>query len=95
MGERGKWAEKLQRQMALSQEPIPGVPLIEITGQNRILIENHRGVCCYSRELIRVRVQYGEISITGTGLDMARMSREVLVITGRMDCITLHREANR
>ena len=95
MGERGKWAEKIHRQMALNPEPMPGVTLVEITGQNRVLIENHRGVCCYGKELIRVRVHYGEIAIAGAHLDLARMSREMLVITGHIVSVTLHRETGR
>lgn len=91
MGERGKWMERIQRQMELSPEPVPGLPLVEISGQRRVLIENHGGVSSYGREQICVRVNYGEISVRGFGLELARMSREQLVITGRIDCVNLHR----
>ncbi len=92
MGEGGTWKEKLRRQLSQMPEPVPGMPLVELAGQNRVLIENHRGVCCYGREQIRIRVSYGEIAVDGYGLELARMSREAVVITGRIDCISLHRE---
>lgn len=95
MGERGKWMEKITRQMELSPEPVPGLPLVEISGQRRVLIENHRGVSGYGREQICIRVNYGEISVRGCGLELARMSREQLVITGRIDCVSLIRREKR
>ena len=92
MGEGATWKDKLRQQLAQSPEPIPGMPLVEIAGQGRVLIENHRGVCCYGREQIRIRVSFGEISVTGCRLELARMSREAVVITGRIDTVSLHRE---
>lgn len=92
MGDRETWRERIRQQVARSPEPVPGLPLIEITGQGRVLIENHRGVCCYGREEIRVRVSYGQISVCGCRLELARMSKQTVVITGRIDSISLHRE---
>ena len=89
MGEGGKWVEKLRQRMAMSPEPVPGLPLIEIAGHGRVLIENHRGVIGYSREEIRIRVNYGEIAVSGSCLELNRMSREVLVITGNITCVSL------
>lgn len=83
------WMERLAGQ--LDAEALPGLPLVEIAGQNRVLIENHRGVCAYGRERIHVRVGYGELSVRGCGLELAKMSREQLVITGRIDCVELIR----
>lgn len=92
MGEGGTWKEKLRQQMSRNPEPVPGMPLVEIGGYRRVLIENHQGVCCYGTELIRIRVNYGEISVTGHSLSLARMSREAVVITGIIHCVSLHRE---
>ena len=95
MGDSGAWREKLRQQLAGCPEPMPGQPLVEIAGHGRVLIENHRGVCCYGCEEIRIRVSYGQIAVTGSGLELARMSREVVVITGRIENVTLHREVSR
>ena len=95
MGEGGKWLERIRQQMALSQEPVPGLPLVEIAGHSRVLIENHRGVIGYSREQIRIRVNYGEIHVQGTCLELNHMSREVLVIRGNILCVSLCREVGK
>ena len=75
----------------LGEEPLPGQSLVEIAGDRRLLIENHCGVKEYSRERIGVRVGYGQIMICGCGLELVRMCKEQLVVTGRIDGITFCR----
>ena len=89
MGEKGKWMEKLARQMEITEEPVPGVPLVEISGQRRVLIENHKGVCGYGPEQICVWVSYGRIDVRGCDLELARMTRQKLVITGTIHGVSL------
>ena len=89
MGKNGDWMTLLTDRMELDIQAVPGLPLVEIVGQNRVLIENHQGVCGYGREQICVRVKYGQISVRGCGLELARMSREQLIITGRIHAVCL------
>ena len=70
-------------------EILSKVPIVELAGQNRLLIENHQGVLGYSLEEIRVRVSYGCVCITGSDLRLMQLSREQLVICGRVDAIHL------
>ena len=70
---------------------MPGVPLIEIAGHRRVLIEHHCGVSEYGREKICVKVKFGQISIMGSGLELARMTREQLIITGCVTAVNLIR----
>lgn len=90
-----KQRERLLQRMALAAdlpvEALPGVPLVELAGERRVLIERHQGVTAYAREEICVKVSYGCICITGEGLELARMTKEQLVITGRIDHIQLFR----
>ena len=75
----------------LTGEPLPGQPIVEIGGQRRVLIENHFGVTQYSREKICVKVKFGQIAVCGCGLELARMTKEQLVICGKIDGVTLMR----
>ena len=79
----------------LPGESIPGQVLVEIAGDNRVLIENHRGVREYSRERIGVNVQYGLLLVCGSCLELRCMTREFLVICGRIDGITLKRREKK
>lgn len=83
--------ERLAKQTDLLGEPMPGVPLVEIGGDRRVLIENHGGVTEYGEKKICVRVKFGQLCISGCGLELARMTKEQLVISGRIDSVTLVR----
>lgn len=91
MGRKNSFMEQLTNAADLQDEPIPGLPLIEIAGERRVLIENHRGVVEYGSETIRVKVKYGQVCICGCGLELVRMTRGQLVISGRVDAVQLIR----
>lgn len=75
----------------LPSETLPGIPLVEIIGDRRVLVENHCGVVAYGCHEVRIKVSLGVLSIIGSGLQLARMSKQQLVITGRMDGISILR----
>lgn len=83
--------ERLSNAADLPDEPLPGLPLVEIAGERRVLIENHLGVTEYGAQNIRVKVKFGQICVSGTGLELARMTRGQLIIAGRIDSIHLIR----
>lgn len=83
--------QRMTERMDLTGEPIPGQPLIEIAGDRRVLIENHFGVREYSRERIGIHVKFGSVVVCGCGLELTRMTKEQLVISGRIDGVTLQR----
>ncbi len=86
MGKRDLWDR-----LDLPGESLPGQVVVEITGENRVLIEHHCGVREYSRERIGVKVKYGMLQVCGSCLELRCMTREQLVISGKIDCIVLKR----
>lgn len=91
MGRGHNFLDRLAEEADLSYEPVPGQPIMELAGDHRVLIENHLGVKAYSREKIVVKVAFGLLSVCGCGLELMRMTREQLVICGRIDGIMLQR----
>ncbi len=83
--------ERLTRAADLQEEPIPGLPLIEIAGDARVLIENHCGVTEYGRNRIGVKVKFGQVTVCGQCLELAKMSRGQLIISGRIESVELFR----
>ena len=61
------------------------LPLVEILGDRRVLIEQHRGVLEYGCHEIGVRVNFGILLITGNSLRLSRMTKDQLVICGSID----------
>ena len=75
----------------LLSESIPGVPLVELIGDNRVLIEYHAGVTKYSDTEIMVSTSHGAICIQGSSLALTKMSKSQLVIHGHIKSICLIR----
>ena len=67
------------------------LPLVEIAGTKRVLVENHQGVIGYSPEEIQIKVTYGVLSVMGCGLSFMQISRDQLVISGQINGIILLR----
>ena len=57
-------------------------PILEVSGTNRLLIENHLGILGYSLEEICVKVSYGYIRIYGNNLRFVQLNKEQVVISG-------------
>jgi sporulation protein YqfC len=83
--------EKFTNATDLPDAPIPGLPLIELTGDARVLMENHCGVTEYGKERICVKVKFGQVCISGQELNLAKMTKNQLVICGRIQSVELFR----
>ena len=91
MGKGEKIWDLLTDQIDLAEEALPGQTIEEIAGENRVLIENHMGVKGYSCQCIIIRVRFGDIHVSGDCLQLTRMSKERLVIKGKIHQVTLQR----
>ena len=91
MAKRRSLFELLTTAADLPDEAIPGLPLIEIAGDRRVLIENHKGVIAYGTEQICVKVSYGTVSVCGCDLELARMTKGQLIVSGRIGNVLLNR----
>ena len=85
--------EWVMGQADLLTEPSPGVTLVELAGDRRVLIENHGGVTVYGQKEIRIRGSYGMLCVHGTNLELARMTKQQLIITGCIESVSLFRGA--
>lgn len=91
MGKGTDFWQRLAAGTDIHAQPLPGVPIVELAGDRRVLIENHFGVTEYSRERIGVKVKYGAVIISGSCLELAKISREQLVVCGHVEAVTLER----
>ena len=83
--------QRITERIELNGEPLPGQPVVEIGGENRVLIENYGAVKEYSPQKICVRVKYGTVVVTGCELELRRMTKEQLVICGIINGVNLQR----
>lgn len=87
--------ERAAEEMDISGQPIPGQPIIEVAGDRRVLIENHFGITQYCAEKICVKVRYGHITICGCNLVLSKMTRDQLIVMGRIDSVSIHRRQGK
>lgn len=86
-----KIATHFNRNTELTGAVLPGIPLLELSGDQRILLENHCGITCYSHREIRIKVKFGQLCVSGCNLELMQMSSSQLVITGNISSINVFR----
>ena len=91
MGRVGKGILDLLRMGMPEGVTYSNLPIVELAGEGRVLIEHHQGVVAYSLEEIRIRVSYGSVLISGNGLKISEMRRMQLIVVGKIDKIILER----
>ena len=69
----------------------PGIPIVEICGTSRVLIENHFGIAAYSCDTVAVNVTEGRITVCGENLRLTRMNKGKLVICGNIHSVNMQR----
>ena len=77
--------------LEMSSQPMPGIPIVELCGEKRLLVENHHGVVSYGDKQIRIAVKFGNLAVSGSGLKICFMSKQQLVVSGRIDTLQLER----
>ena len=90
----GNKSERLMRRFGFEEiggEANPQLPIVEVAGEGRVLVEHHRGVIAYTREEVRIRVNYGSVLVTGMELELRKMHRMQLIVAGKIDKIILER----
>lgn len=55
---------------------------VTMVGRNALLVENHNGIIEYTSELLRIKVDDGELCVSGKGLSLAIVEREQVRIAG-------------
>ena len=81
--------QQLLDQSDLAEENIPGKPIVELLGDCRILVENHRGIAELGTDLIEIKGGKAALRIRGEGLALKAMNRTELLITGRLFSVEL------
>lgn len=95
MVQHSDWMRKLSDQLNATMEPMPGIPLLELFGYDRLLIENHKGIIYYASDKISIKVKFGVISVLGHGLELACMTGNKIVILGEIISINLEKGSEK
>lgn len=61
-----------------------GLPVLTVTGQMELCLENYRGIIEYADSLIRIQTKTGQIRITGQKLEIIYYTNDEMRVTGRI-----------
>lgn len=76
----------------LPRDIILNMPQIKITGDNEIVIENHRGIVLFDENQIKINSGVGLISIYGSRFEVLFMGGSTITIGGRFNSIVYEGE---
>ena len=71
----------------MPKDVVLGVPIITLTGQVELLIENYRGILEYTDQLIRVQTKSGQIRVQGKRLQIAYYTNDEMKVTGHIQSV--------
>ncbi len=87
--------ERLADAIDISKEVVLDTILISSIGNRELTLENYKSILLYSDTCIRVKANPYPLTITGTGLEIRSISRDLLYITGRIHAWEFQREKGR
>lgn len=68
----------------LPSEIIMDLPLMMILGDNKLFLENHKGLSSFQKDEIKVKTKKGFILINGEMLTIDEIDTESLTISGKL-----------
>ena len=71
------------------REVVSSVPKVTATGNEMVLVEQHRGLVAYQPEEVIFRTASGMLTIRGSGLRFKRYTAAEALLEGRVEDISL------
>lgn len=84
-----KLSETVSEKAAIPAELLSDVAVTQIRGTRSVCIENHKGVRGYEAEHIQIAAKRGTIHIYGLSLTIARMTKKIVEIRGKIQRVEL------
>lgn len=82
--------QKITENVEIPKDILSEIPLLSITGEIELTLENHNGIIEYTDSLIRIRTRNGQLRINGKHLKTIFYTNEEIKINGRFDSIEFH-----
>lgn len=78
-----KTKSNLAEKLDLPRDIVLNLPKVTITGDNEIIIENHKGVVAFNDDMIKVNTSAGIMCIYGRKFEILFMSGSTVNISGK------------
>ena len=81
MGKNTQW-QRLAGILEIPQDIILDLPRITMLGNKQLLVENHKGIIEYTPSLVRIKLNQGELLVTGKLLTLCNLQLEQILVEG-------------
>ena len=81
-----RW-QRLAGMLEIPQDIILDLPRITMLGNQQLLIENHKGIIEYTPSLVRIKLNQGELIISGKNLILGNLQIEQILVEGTVEDI--------
>lgn len=82
--EKQSYLEALSTNLKLPPDILAGAPILTVTGNSQLRLENYKGIIEYTGCLIRIQAKNCRIHIEGTGLNIDYFTDDEMVVSGRI-----------
>ena len=72
----------------LPKDVVLNLPKITIIGNNEIIIENHKGIILFERDIIKVNTKVKVINIEGENFEILYIGDSTITISGRFKSVS-------
>lgn len=79
--------QKLAGLLDIPQDIVMDLPRITMLGNKQLLIENHRGIIQYTPSLVRIKLNQGELIVTGADMVLGNLQIEQILLEGIVEVI--------
>ena len=88
------WGSKITDTIGLHAESVLGTPVLELCGDERVLVENVKKVISFCEDEVLLTVCYGCIRVVGKGLVLDYLGSDRILIVGRILTIGIERKGD-
>lgn len=81
--------KKLSDALELQEDIMLNLPLLHLTGGQRLVVENHKGIAEFDSTHVRIRAVKGSVLVQGERLLVGSVGRDDIVITGNIQSVTM------
>lgn len=83
------FTDTVSEKIAVPQETMSQIPLVQLHGKRSVCIENHCGIMEYTDSLVKIAVKRGNVAVIGSRLEIARMTKRIVEIRGSIQRLEL------
>lgn len=85
--DRDQMKKKMAEMSGMPKDVVLGMPIVTITGQVELHLQNYRGIIEYTDALIRIQTKVGQMKVTGKRMKIEYYTNDEMKIDGKITSV--------